>query len=192
METHIAESQDMESHITNVEKIYLREIIGKYDNPHREGLVDTPKRYIKFLDEFFHKDQDFKYTTFENDGMDEMIIQKNIDFYSICEHHLVPFFGSGVIAYIPDKKIIGLSKLARCLDYYARRFQNQERITHQVAERIMLELQPKGVAVILSATHLCMSMRGIKKQNALTTTSKLLGRFKEDLNCRNELLKLIS
>lgn len=181
METNITESQTLES--------CIKTIISKYDDPNREGLVGTPKRYIKFLSEFLHDGKDFKFTMFNNEGIDEMIVLKNIEFYSLCEHHLVPFYGTGTIAYMPDKKIVGISKLARCLDYYARGFQNQERITTNIAERLELELKPLGVAVILEANHLCMSMRGIKK-NSKTVTSKLTGRFRTDLNARNELLNL--
>jgi GTP cyclohydrolase I len=120
-----------------------------------------------------------------------MIIQTNIPFYSLCEHHTAPFFGTGTIAYIPNGKIVGLSKLARTLDFYANRFQNQERITSQVAERLWNELNPKGVAVSLTAQHLCMSMRGVKKHDTWTTTNKLLGVFKEVDNARMEFLSHI-
>jgi GTP cyclohydrolase I len=153
----------------------------------REGLKDTPKRYIKFLEEFLNP-KEFNFTSFNAEGTDEMIIQTNIPFYSLCEHHTAPFFGTATIAYIPDEKIVGLSKLSRCLDLYANRFQNQERITTQVAERLQNELNPKGVAVSLKAQHLCMAMRGVKKHDTWTTTNKLLGVFKEDGKARNEFL----
>jgi GTP cyclohydrolase I len=155
----------------------------------REGLIETPKRYIKFMREFLEP-KDFNFTTFDAEGTDEMIAQTNIPFYSLCEHHTAPFFGVATIAYIPDKKIVGLSKLARTLDFYANRFQNQERITTQVAERLIKELDPKGVAVSLKAQHLCMCMRGVKKHDTWTITSKLLGAFKEG-EARNEFLKYI-
>lgn len=156
----------------------------------REGLKDTPKRYIKFMREFLEP-KEFNFTTFDAEGTDEMIIQTNIPFYSLCEHHIAPFFGTADVAYIPDKKIIGLSKLARTVDLYANRFQNQERITTQIAERLMLELEPIGVAVHLKAQHLCMAMRGVKKHDTHTSTSKLLGAFKTDDKARNEFLRLI-
>lgn len=156
----------------------------------REGLVDTPKRYIKFMREFLEP-KEFKFTSFDAEGTDEMIIQTNIPFYSLCEHHTAPFFGTADVAYIPDQKIVGLSKLARTVDLYANRFQNQERITSQIAERLQTELNPKGVAVHLKAQHLCMCMRGVKKHDTWTSTSKLIGLFKEDLNVRNEFLNLI-
>ena len=168
----------------------VRNILNEFDDTEREGLKDTPKRYIKFLREFLSPPE-FIFTTFDAEGTDEMIVQSNIPFYSLCEHHIAPFFGVAHIAYIPDKKIVGLSKLARTLELYSRRLQNQERITTQIAERLMNELNPLGVGVVLKAQHLCMSMRGVKKHDTHTTTSKLLGFFKEDLNCRNEFLSLI-
>ncbi len=182
METKCTKSQDLERSV--------RSILEEFDNTEREGLQETPKRYIKFLREFLNPPQ-FNFTSFDAEGTDEMIVQTNIPFYSLCEHHLAPFFGIGHIAYIPDKKIVGLSKLARTLELYSRRFQNQERITTQIAERIMKELNPLGVGVVLKAQHLCMSMRGVKKHDTYTTTSKMLGSFKNDLNCRNEFLNLI-
>ena len=160
------------------------------EDTEREGLKETPKRYIKFLDEFLSPPV-FNFTTFDSEGYDEMIIQTNIPFHSLCEHHTAPFYGVGHIAYIPDKKIVGLSKLARTLEYYSRRFQNQERITKQVCDKLMQELQPKGVAVVIKAQHMCMSMRGVKKHDTWTTTSKMEGVFKDDQSCRNEFLNLI-
>jgi len=156
----------------------------------REGLKETPKRYIKFLEEFL-RPKEFNFTTFDGEGADEMIIQTNIPFYSLCEHHTAPFFGVANVAYIPNKKIVGLSKLARCVDLYANRLQNQERITTQIAERLMNELNPLGVAVTLKAQHLCMCMRGVKKHDTWTMTSKMTGVFQTDLNARTEFLNLI-
>jgi GTP cyclohydrolase I len=155
----------------------------------REGLAETPKRYVKFLREFLAPAQ-FNFTCFDAEGTDEMICQHGIPFYSLCEHHVAPFFGTATVAYIPDKKIVGLSKLARCVDFYANRLQNQERITTQIAERLQEELQPKGVAVFLKAEHLCMQMRGVKKHGAATSTVKLLGMFKENSTTRAEFLSL--
>ena len=157
----------------------------------REGLIETPKRYIKFMKEFLEP-KEFNFTTFDAEGTDEMILQTNIPFYSLCEHHTAPFFGVANVAYIPNGKIIGLSKIARCVDLYANRFQNQERITTQIAERLMLELNPKGVAVTLKAQHLCMCMRGVKKHDTWTMTSKMVGLFKDDDKARNEFLRLIN
>ena len=168
----------------------IKAILDHFDDYGREGLVDTPKRYIQFLDEFLNPPQ-FKFTSFESEGYDEMIIQKDIQFYSLCEHHLAPFFGVAHVAYIPDKKIVGLSKLARTVELYSRRFQNQERITALIAERLTHELAPHGVAVVLEAEHLCMTMRGVKKRGTTTMTSKLMGQFKTDLNTRQEFLNLL-
>lgn len=159
------------------------------EDPSREGLKETPKRYIKFLREFLEP-KVFNFTTFDAEGTDEMIIQTNIPFFSLCEHHIAPFFGTAAVAYIPNGKIVGLSKLARCVDLYANRLQNQERITTQIAERLWEELNPKGVAVSMKAQHLCMCMRGVKKHDTWTITNKLLGVFKEG-DARNEFLKLI-
>lgn len=144
----------------------------------REGLMDTPKRYVKFFEEFL-KPKEFTFTTFENEGIDQMITQVDIPFYSFCEHHLAPFFGVAKVSYIPDKRIVGLSKLARCVDLYANRLQNQERITTQIAERIQKELQPLGVGVQLKARHFCMEMRGVKKHDTYTITTELLGIYRE-------------
>jgi len=179
--------QDERDHI---HKKILHTIIGRYDNPEREGLKDTPKRYLKFLDEFM-KPEPFQFTVFDSDGYDEIVIVKDIPFFSLCEHHLAPFFGTATIAYLPKKKIVGLSKLPRTVDLYARRFQNQERITKQIADRLMTELNPRGVAVILKARHLCVEMRGIKKHNVETITSSMTGIFRKDAKARNEVLELI-
>jgi len=156
----------------------------------REGLKETPKRYVKFMREFITPPE-FNFTAFDAEGTDEMIVQNNIPFFSLCEHHTAPFFGTAAVAYIPGEKIVGLSKLARTVDLYSRRLQNQERITTQIAERIEQELSPRGVAVVLKAQHLCMSMRGVKKHDTWTTTSKMTGIFKQDLNARNEFLNFI-
>lgn len=174
----------------NVEDNVLRILQYMGEDVTREGLKDTPKRYIKFLTEFLTP-KEFNFTAFDAEGTDEMIIQTNIPFYSLCEHHIAPFFGVANVAYIPNEKIVGLSKLARTVDLYSNRLQNQERITTQIAERITLELNPRGVAVSLKAQHLCMNMRGVKKHDTWTITTKLLGAFKEDDKARNEFLKFI-
>ena len=160
------------------------------EDVNREGLKDTPKRYVKFFKEFLNPPK-WNCTTFKGEGYDEMIVQTNIPFHSLCEHHIAPFFGEGNIAYIPNERIVGLSKLARTLETYSRRLQNQERITTQVAEFLWKELQPKGVAVVLTAKHMCMEMRGVKKHDTNTTTSKMMGSFKEDYKARTEFLNLI-
>lgn len=157
------------------------------EDTEREGLKDTPKRYIKFMEEFLKPD-DFNFTTFENEGTDEMILQKDIPFFSLCEHHTAPFFGMATVAYIPNGKIVGLSKLARTVQLYAHRFQNQERITSQIADRLQEELDPQGVAVTLSARHFCMEMRGVKTHDTHTITTKLIGAFKNDNKARAEFM----
>lgn len=169
---------------------HMRRVLQYFDNTNREGLRETPKRYIKFMKEFLHTPE-FNFTTFDAEGTDEMIIQTNIPFNSLCEHHVAPFFGYAHVAYIPNGRIVGLSKLARTVDLYAHNLQNQERITTQVAERLQEELNAKGVAVVLTAQHTCMSMRGVKKHDTWTTTSKMLGAFRDDINCRQEFLQLI-
>lgn len=173
----------------NAEKNFKEILTYLGENPDREGLKETPKRYIKFLNEFLSPPE-YNFTVFDSEGYDEMIIETEVPFQSLCEHHCAPFWGFGTIAYVPDKKIVGLSKLARCLESFSRRFQNQERITMQVANFIEEKLQPKGVAVLLKARHTCMEMRGVKKSGIWTTTSCLKGCFKNDLNCRNEFLQL--
>tara|TARA_R100000935_G_scaffold4209_1_gene10152 strand:+ start:1218 stop:2060 length:843 start_codon:yes stop_codon:yes gene_type:complete len=160
------------------------------EDVNREGLKETPKRFVKFFNEFLNPPK-WNCTTFEGEGYDEMIIQTNIPFHSLCEHHIAPFFGTGTIAYIPSKKIVGLSKLARTLETFSRRLQNQERITMQVAEFLWNELEPIGVAVQLTAKHMCMEMRGVKKHNTHTTTTKLMGVFKSDQSARHEFLNAI-
>jgi GTP cyclohydrolase IA len=161
------------------------------ENPERQGLKDTPKRYMKFLKEFTEP-KEFKFTTFDSEGMSEMIIQKDIPFYSLCEHHMAPFFGTATVAYIPSKRIVGLSKLARVVDMFANRLQNQERITQQIADKIQDELAPIGVAVSLTAEHMCMSMRGVKKTGAKTTTQCLKGAFLNNPVCRAEFIAALS
>ena len=183
METERPTAQELEGAVST--------ILQAIDDPTREGLVDTPRRYVKFLREFTNP-APFKFTAFDGEGTDEMIVQTGIPFHSLCEHHMAPFFGTAHIAYLPGSKIVGLSKLARCLDHYARRLQNQERITTQVAERLMMELEPNGVAVVLQAEHLCMAMRGVCKHNTVTKTSKMLGVFHSDHKARAEFFGLIT
>lgn len=190
METINTTTQTMEHSIISPEEHFKAILTHLGEDVKREGLKDTPRRYIKFMREFL-EEKPFNFTTFDAEGTDEMIIQTNIPFYSLCEHHIAPFFGSADIAYIPNGKIVGLSKLARCVDLYANRLQNQERITTQIAERLQEELDAEGVAVHLKAQHLCMCMRGVKKHDTWTSTSKMLGVFKDDLNARNEFLSLI-
>ena len=170
----------------------VKELIVMIDDDHqREGLEDTPKRVEKFYREFL-TNEDFNATTFKNEGYDEMIIQCNIPFYSLCEHHMVPFFGVAHVAYIPDARIIGLSKFSRIVDRFAHKLQNQERITTQIADYLQDILDPKGVAVSMTARHLCMEMRGVRKSGAETTTTSLRGSFKSDEKTRNEFMQVVS
>lgn len=171
-------------------KDIVKNLLGHIDNnPGREGLQDTPTRYQKFLQEFLTA-EGFEMTTFKSEGYDEMVVQTGIPFYSMCEHHLIPFFGYGTVAYIPRDRIVGLSKLARTLDHFSRKLQNQERITVEVADCIAASLNPKGVGVVLSARHLCMEMRGIQKPGIATTTSCVQGLFKTNQATREEFFAI--
>lgn len=174
----------------SLEKLVQDLLVHIDENPDREGLEETPARYARFLKEFLEPTP-FKTTVFDSDGYDEMVIQADIPFYSLCEHHLIPFFGHGTIAYIPDKKIVGLSKLARALEHFSRRLQNQERLTVQVADFLSDAISPKGVGVVLTARHLCMEMRGIRKPGTYTTTSCLRGNFKSRPETREEFMHLV-
>src|SRR3954468_11404939 len=165
------------------------------EDPDREGLRDTPKRVekaYKFLTSGYDADIDrvLNNALFTVD-YSEMVIVKDIDFYSLCEHHLLPFFGKCHVAYLPNRRVIGLSKLPRLVDVFARRLQVQERLTSQIAETIRERVDPFGVAVVMEATHLCMAMRGVEKQNSVTVTSSMLGVFREDARTRHEFLELI-
>lgn len=173
----------------------IRELLLSIDpNPDREGLMETPERVDKAFDHLFGgygKDPKEVITLFENEGYDEMIVAKDIEFYSTCEHHMLPFFGKAHVAYIPGDKIVGLSKMPRLVDIFSRRLQNQERITTQIADAMQELLQPKGVAVVLESAHFCMMARGVEKQNSSVTTSALRGLFKKDASTRAEFLRLI-
>src|ERR671927_1967830 len=165
------------------------------EDPTREGLVDTPKRVEKayrFLTSGYQADIDrvLNNALFSVD-YNEMVIVKDIDFYSLCEHHLLPFFGKCHVAYIPRKRVIGLSKIPRLVDVFARRLQIQERMTNQIAQTIREKINPLGVAVVCEATHLCMAMRGVEKQNSYTITSAMLGAFRDQARTRMEFLELL-
>lgn len=171
----------------------LLELIG--EDPNREGLINTPKRVAKawnFLTKGYKEDLDalINNAIFEGESKD-MVIVKNIEFYSLCEHHMIPFYGKAHIGYIPDGKIIGLSKLARITDLFAQRLQVQERLTGQIAQCLHDVLNPRGVAVVLEGKHFCMLSRGVQKQNSIATSSSMLGIFREKESTRNEFLKLI-
>ena len=165
------------------------------EDPAREGLTDTPKRVekaLKFLTSGYEADIDqvLNNALFTVD-YSEMVIVKDIDFYSLCEHHLLPFFGKCHVAYIPSTKVIGLSKIPRLVDVFSRRLQIQERLTNQIANTIHEKIAPLGVAVVMEATHLCMSMRGVQKQNSFAVTSAMQGAFRNNARTRMEFLELI-
>ena len=166
------------------------------EDPSREGLLKTPHRVAKswsFLTEGYKKDLDkLVNKAIFHEKYDDMILIKDIEYYSLCEHHLLPFFGRAHVAYIPDGKIIGLSKIPRIVDLFARRLQVQERLTSQVAETLNSVLAPKGVAVVLEGQHMCMQMRGVENKNSYASTSSMLGIFREDSKTRKEFLNLIT
>lgn len=165
------------------------------DDPEREGLTDTYRRFIESRQELFsgyHKNPNEVVTLFDSEGYDEMIICRDIDFFSTCEHHMLPFYGRAHIGYIPSEKIIGISKFARVTDIFAKRLQNQERLTTQIAEFLNDTLKPHGLGVILEAEHLCIKSRGADKQNSTVTTSSFKGSFKRKPETRAEFLDLIA
>lgn len=174
---------------------YISIIDSLGEDVKRQGLVKTPERAAKamqFLTQGYHMDaeQVLKSALFDED-YSEMVIVKDIELYSLCEHHMLPFFGKAHVAYIPNGKIVGLSKIPRVVDIYARRLQVQERLTDQIVNTLNKVLKPAGVAVVIEAAHMCMMMRGVQKQNSVTTTSAFRGAFK-NMETRNEFLKLIS
>ena len=165
------------------------------EDPEREGLKKTPERYekaLKFLTSGYHQNVDhlLNGATFSV-CYDEMVVVKDIEFFSLCEHHLLPFFGKAHVAYLPSKKVIGLSKVARLVNMYARRLQIQERLTSQIAKAIEEKIAPQGVGVIIEARHLCMQMRGVEKQHGQAVTSAMLGAFRENKQTRDEFLALV-
>jgi GTP cyclohydrolase IA len=181
------ETSDVEDHVTRI-----LQYIG--DDPKRDGLIETPGRVVRSWGELFGgyklNAADVLCKEFDVDGYDEMIICRNIDFYSTCEHHMQPFYGRAHVGYIPSKKVVGLSKLARLVDVFARRLQIQERLTSQIADAMEKHLSPLGVAVLIEATHFCMVCRGVRKQNSAMTTSSLKGRLTEAAP-RAEFLSLV-
>ena len=167
------------------------------ENPNREGLIETPKRVVKAFKEYFkgyHQDASTELlkTFGDVEGYDDMVVEKNITLESHCEHHMAPIIGVAHIAYIPNKKVVGLSKLARTVEVFSKRLQTQERLTMQIAKTLMSSLEAKGVAVTIDAAHQCMTMRGIKKERATTVTNYYLGTFKEDLSYQNRYLRYIA
>ena len=167
------------------------------EDPSREGLLETPKRVVKAFKEYFkgYKEDPIQVldkTFGDVDGYDDMVIQKNISVQSHCEHHMAPIIGQAHVAYIPNERVVGLSKLARVVEVFSKRLQTQERLTMQIANTLMQSLDAKGVAVTIDSTHQCMTMRGIKKEQATTVTNYYLGQFKEDLSYQNRYLRFIS
>ena len=180
----------------NIEKITEQLLRDIGEDPEREGLLKTPSRVAKAW-QFFSKgytqniDVIINNAIFSEDAKD-MVIVRDIEFFSLCEHHLIPFFGKAHDGYIPNGKVIGLSKIPRIIDMYSRRLQVQERLTHQVADALKNVLKPKGVAVVLEGRHMCMQMRGVEKQNSFTSTSAMSGQFKKSSETRSEFLAIIN
>ena len=167
------------------------------EDPNREGLLETPRRVMKAYKEYFggykvDPNKILDKTFGDVDGYDDMVIQKNISVQSHCEHHMAPIIGTAHVAYIPKERVVGLSKLARVVEVFSKRLQTQERLTMQIAKTLMESLDAKGVAVTIDSTHQCMTMRGIKKEQATTVTNYYLGQFKEDLSYQNRYLRFIS
>jgi len=180
-----------------VEEAFVKIIKWIGEDPSREGLLSTPKRLVKAFREYFQGYSEDPEKILEKTfgdvlGYDDMVIQKNISLQSHCEHHMAPIIGVAHIAYIPNKRVVGLSKLARVVEVFSKRLQTQERLTMQIANTLMQSLNAKGVAVSIDATHQCMTMRGIKKEQATTITNYYLGQFKEDLSYQNRYLRFIS
>jgi GTP cyclohydrolase I len=194
-EAHVSEQADTALAAVSNEDL-IREVIRRIgEDPERDGLLRTPERvdkslafltrgYTQSVSEVLHN------ALFDVD-YDEMVIVKEIEFYSLCEHHMLPFYGKAHVAYVPNGKVIGLSKMARLVDVFARRLQVQERLTRQISDAIEEAIAPQGVGVILEAQHLCMMMRGVEKQHSHTVTSAMLGVFKTQLQTRNEFLSLV-
>jgi GTP cyclohydrolase IA len=180
---------------SELERLVRRQLELLGEDPERDGLKNTPLRVSKAL-EFLTSGYALNPKRVLNDALfdvksDEMVIVKDIDFYSLCEHHMLPFFGKCHIAYLPSDKVVGLSKLPRLVDVFARRLQVQERMTHEIAQTIMDLIKPVGVGVVIEGQHLCMMMRGVEKQNSYAITSAMLGSFREDARTRGEFLNLI-
>ena len=178
------------------EEAFIKILNWMGEDPSREGLIETPKRVIKAFKEYFkgyHQDahSDLSKTFGDVEGYDDMVVEKNITLESHCEHHMAPIIGVAHVAYIPNKKVVGLSKLARTVEIFSKRLQTQERLTMQIAKTLMESLDAKGVAVTINAAHQCMTMRGVKKEKATTVTNYFLGSFREDLSIQNRYLGYI-
>ena len=197
--------KDTDNKVLDVNKISDKEAEDAFktilewmgEDPGREGLVETPKRVVKAFKEYFggytqDAEKILNKTFGDVEGYDDMVVEKNISFTSHCEHHMAPIVGTAHVAYIPKDRVVGLSKLARVVEVFSKRLQTQERLTMQIAQALMKSLDAKGVAVTIDAAHQCMTMRGIKKENATTVTNYFLGQFKKDLNIQNRYLRFIS
>ena len=186
----------MDTSNKKLEDLVKKVIVELGEDPGREGLVRTPERVAqayKYLTRGYTEDENkLLNNAIFNVSYDEIVIVKDIDFYSLCEHHVLPFYGRCHVAYIPNKKVIGLSKIPRIIEMYSRRLQVQERMTRQIGDLLYKFLEPQGVAVVCEARHLCMMMRGVEKQNSVATTSCMLGVFKDNAKTRDEFLRLIS
>ena len=180
----------------NIENLTTQLLKEIGEDPSREGLLRTPKRVSKAW-QFFAKgyNQDLEKiinNAIFNEDAKDMVIVRDIEFFSLCEHHLIPFFGRAHVGYLPNGKVVGLSKIPRIIDMFSRRLQVQERLTHQIADTLQEVLSPSGVAVVMEGRHLCMQMRGVAKQNSFATTSAMLGNFSDNQNTRNEFLQLLN
>ena len=197
--------EDTDSKILDVKKVSDEEAEEAFktiltwigEDPSREGLLETPKRVVKAFKEYFagyteDAGKILEKTFGDVEGYDDMVVEKNISVSSHCEHHMAPIVGTAHVAYIPNERVVGLSKLARVVEIFSKRLQTQERLTMKIAKTIMESLDAKGVAVTIDSTHQCMTMRGIKKENATTVTNYFLGQFKEDLSVQNRYLTFIS
>lgn len=165
----------------------VEQLLGLCGETERPGLDGTPERVVRFLYDFVRTDEGLSLTTFPAEGHSQMIVQSRIPIYSLCEHHMIPFFGQATIGYLPDEQIVGLSKLTRVARHFMRALQNQERLTDQIGSFLDDELDPQGVGVILQARHLCMEMRGVRRRGTHTTTAFLTGAFKENESVKSEL-----
>jgi GTP cyclohydrolase IA len=195
MEMSAIASEPITAASLTTQELYRELLVRIGEDPTRDGLLDTPERMEKSM-AFLTRGYAMDVKTVLHDALfevdyDEMVIVKDVEFFSLCEHHLLPFFGKAHIAYVPQGKVIGLSKVPRVVDVFARRLQVQERLTTQIADAIADAIDPQGVAVILEAQHLCMMMRGVEKQHSATVTSAMRGVFKTQLQTRNEFLSLV-